>query len=164
MSWTRNLHAHEVVLEEIRYAVRHDPLHLGAYSAGRVDLRQLLDPMMFELSTAVLSERLPTEQVTRRRRETIETARFATWWDHWKATYRGRWWMRWRRWSVRQLVDTHEIEAVAAVNLDRHWTFPRAAVAVPELGEPVRVIQWTSAEVTQPNGVQTRAAADRVER
>ncbi|GAA3751839.1 hypothetical protein [Micromonospora maritima] len=163
MTWLTERTGHMIVLDEMRYAYRQYP-DLGEFSRGRLDLRQLLDPMMFELSTAVLSERLPTERVTRTRREQIETARFATWWDHFKATYRGRWWMRWRRWAVRQLVDTHEIEAVAAVDLDRHWTFPRAAIAAPELGDPVRVMQWSNAQVTQPNAVVTRAAADQVER
>lgn len=163
MSWMTERTGHLVMLDEMRYAYRQYP-DLGEFSRGRLDLRQMLDPMLFELSTSVLSERLPTERVTRTHREQIETARFATWWDHWKATYRGRWWMRWRRWSVRQLVDVHEVEAVAAVDLDRHWTFPRAAIPVPELGEPVRVIQWEAAEVTQPKGVTTRPATDRIER
>lgn len=161
MSRAFEMSPHQVLLHELRCAYRYD---LGQFSMDRMDFRQLLDPMFAELSTTVLSEQLPTERVTQRRREEVETARFASWWDHWKATYRGRWWMRWRRWSVRQLVDTHEIEAVAAVHLDRFWTFPKAAVSVPELGDPVRVIQWRRAEATQPSGPVTRAAADRVER
>ncbi|MGC4886723.1 hypothetical protein [Micromonospora sp. DT227] len=126
-----------IVLDEVRSQISED---LGPYAAGRTELVEQIDGMRMTLSMSVLAEQLPTERVRGHRREVIQTARFATWWDHWKATYRGRWWMRWRRWSVRQLVDEHELEATAVVDLRRYWTYPRAAVPVPQLGDPVKVM------------------------
>ena len=126
-----------VVLDEVRRRISED---VGPYAAGRTELFEQIDAMRLTLAMDVLAEKLPAEQVRKHRREVIHTARFATWWDHWKATYRGRWWMRWRRWSVRQLVDEHELEATAVVDLQRYWTYPRAALPVPELGEAVKVM------------------------
>ncbi|MFI7608518.1 hypothetical protein ACIBTV_25660 [Micromonospora sp. NPDC049366] len=141
--YTTRLVGDVVYLEELRYGLRQD---LGSYAAQRLELREVLDQMAVELTTSVLADKLPTEQVRQYRRERIETARFATWWDHFKATYRERWWMRWRRWRVAQLVDEHLLEAVAVVDLQRYWAFPRAAVPAPQLGEPVRVMVWDRIE------------------
>lgn len=153
MSWwdgpvTRRSFEH-VVLEEVRHGITEE---LGPYARDRTELIRRLDDMRITLITAVLAERLPAEQVRERRHEVIRTARFATWWDHFKATYQQRWWMRWRRWTVRQLVDEHELEATAVVDLQRYWTFPRAAVSAPQLGDPVPVVTWERAPgpVTPP--------------
>ncbi|MFE7871656.1 hypothetical protein ACFUYE_15050 [Micromonospora humida] len=63
---------------------------VGPYTAGRTELFEQIDAMRLTLAMDLLAEKLPPEQVRKHRREVIHTARFATWWDHWKATYRGR--------------------------------------------------------------------------
>ncbi|WP_047894532.1 hypothetical protein [Micromonospora sp. RV43] len=136
-----------IVLGELRHQISEE---VGPYAAGRTELFEQIDSMRLTLAMSVLAEKLPVERVRKHRREVIQTARFATWWDHWKATYQQRWWMRWRRWSVRQLVDEHEVEATAVVDLQRYWTYPRAALPVPELGEAVRVVLYEPVRETNP--------------
>lgn len=128
-----------IVLDEVRRRISED---VGPYSASRTELFEQVDQMRLTLAMSVLAEQLPADRVRKHRREVIKTVRFATRWDRWKATYQQRWWMRWRRWPVRQLVDEHEVEATAVVDLQRYWTYPRAALPVPKLGEAVRMMLY----------------------
>ncbi|TDB88314.1 hypothetical protein E1091_15315 [Micromonospora fluostatini] len=127
----------QVWLEELRSAIR---VEVGPYAADRLTLRKQFEWAGYELSTSVLADRLSTEHVERNRSVTVTTVRFTTWWDHFKAAYRGRWWMRWRYWPVRQTVAEQTVTVTVAINLERFWTFPRAPVALPDLGAPVRAI------------------------
>ncbi len=156
-----------VLLERVRATVRAD---LGPAVADTVRLVKILDLMVHELSVDVLSDRLPPAEIhhTVRAKQTVTVDgtvtydRFATWWDHYKATYRGRWWMRWRRWNVRTVKEAHPYTVTrdirckhhVTVDLERYRTYPHATVALPEsFGAPVRAYsyglrvgsEWTAA-------------------
>ena len=66
----------------------------------------------------------------------------ASGWQQWKANHGAKlpaWFLR--RWPVRFVEHVHTGEV--AVRLDRFWTFPESTVRMPELGQPVRLMQWS---------------------
>jgi hypothetical protein len=141
-------------LESMRIGIQADPLagsyrrsgptagrYVGSYSAGHLEVAQIFDPMLVELRTYLLSDKLAEERIHESRTEDHECVRFATWWDHWKATYRGRWWMRWRKWTVRYNIEHHPLTAKVVVDMTRYWTFPGADIYPSELGGPVPFIK-----------------------
>lgn len=100
--------------------------------------------LMVKLETQVLTDRLPPVQVTESL--VVEFQRPATWWEHLKDTYRGRWWMRR---LVRRRPPRFEVvkrTAEVTVDLRRFRTYPRADVVPPEpvFGRPVF---WSESEV-----------------
>jgi hypothetical protein len=111
----------------------------------RFDARQDLE---HTLTCDVLSERLPPETVTRTERQhvTVDAPRWATWWDHAKATYAGRWWAAWyvRRRPPQTVTvpATGWVTATATVNLERFWTYPEASIRDPNMGTPLRWSNW----------------------
>ncbi len=125
-------------MEELRIGMRTMDPPLGYYASARTELVRHIEQMAWELRVHVLSERLDEIRVADSRTEDHECIRFATWFDHWKATYRGRWWMRWRRWTVRYNIEHHPITVRVAADLTRYWTYPEASITPPEFGEPVR--------------------------
>ncbi len=97
--------------------------------------------MVLELRARVLAEQLPPQTIRHTVRVTVDDPRFATWWDAFKATYRERWWMRWRSWEIRHVKTPVAVERQVVVNVRDHWTYPRAAIQLPESqwGRPVMV-------------------------
>lgn len=112
------------------------------------------------LTARVLAESLPPQEITHQvagwtplhAEGTVPAARFATWWDHFKATHRGRWWMRWRHWPVHYTWEFHRWRydedrqpwrRTVTVSVRHHWTYPRAAIPLPpEFGGPVLATTW----------------------
>ena len=98
---------------------------------------------VFAIDAYVLAERLPPETVRVHR-----TFRFnvpASGWQQWKADHGANlpgWFLR--RWPVRFREHVHDGELT--VNLQPFWTFPESTVAVPELGRPLRYIEWDQSE------------------
>lgn len=137
------------MLEAMRVGIRQDPtfaLHdrqVGSYSAGEIMLSRVIEPMMLELATYLLTEKLGEERIVEERVVDHECLRFATWWDHFKATYRTRWWMRWRRWEVCFNIEHRPIRARVEVDMTKHWTFPEANIVPAELGRPMGYITNT---------------------
>lgn len=129
------------IMEELKVGMRFSEPPIGSYSAQRAELYYRFEEMSYELRTYMLADHLGDKRVTETRTEEHECIRFASWWDHFKATYRGRWWMSWRRWDVGYNIEHHPLTATAVVDLTRYWVFPRADVPVPELGDPVRFMQ-----------------------
>jgi len=63
----------------------------------------------------------------------------ATWWQHFKRTYRGR---RWLRWLVRRhpvVYRTHNRTCQLTVNVQRFYTYPHAPILPESYGRPYRV-------------------------
>lgn len=138
-------------LEAMRVGIRADPLagrYVGRYSSEAMELRRIFDPMLLELRTFLLTDKLGDKEIREERTVDHECVRFATWWDHWKATYRGRWWMRWRRWTVRYNIEHHPLTARVSVDMSRYWTFPEADVYPDSLGAAVPYIKNQRMPVT----------------
>jgi hypothetical protein len=137
------------ILDAMRVGIRMDPMYalhgrrVGSYSAREMELSRIIEPMMLDLSTYLLTEKLGEERIVEERVVDHECIRFASWYDHWKATYRGRWWMRWRRWEVRYNIEHHPIKARIEVDMTKHWTFPEADIVPAELGSPMGYITNT---------------------
>lgn len=149
-------------LELLPVAIRHSLRDYGLVGvAERLRLTYLVEDMTYELSTQLLAERLPPQYIHHTVREqqtvtgsgTVSDLHFATWFDHFKATYAGRWWMRWRMWTVRErqvvvpyayqheLTCTHRVR----ISVQDFWTYPRDRVGVPpDLGAPVLVSTVTT--------------------
>lgn len=134
----------EHIMEILKVGITSDAkmqARLGYYSASRISLAERLYDDLITLSTYVLADHVGDEEVVRTHRETGEFVGFATWWDHWKATYRGRWWMRWRKWRINYKISELHVDGKVQVDLKQYWAYPRANIAPPEFGEPVRWIQ-----------------------
>jgi hypothetical protein len=134
------------VLEAMRVGIKVDPMYhlhgrrIGAYSAGEMQLSKVIDPMMLELATYLLTEKLGEERIVEEHVEEHDCLRFASWFDHWKATYRSRWWMRWRRWEVRFNIEHQPVRARVEVDMTKYWTFPEADIIPSEMGRPMGYI------------------------
>ncbi len=118
------------------------------------------DVIAVDVETAVLTEKLPPQRITHRvRYEHPEAvgqqgvaadARHATWFDHFVATYRGRWWGRLLRLHRREVryqfvpvpyIVSRPVHCDHEVTVDVHaaWTYPRATMVLPgdQFGHPV---------------------------
>lgn len=102
----------------------------------------LTDKLVVQLRARVLAEQLPPQAITRVIRVVQEDPRHATWWDHLKATYRGRWW--WPAWlsTVRTVQTKVAIYRTVAVEVRPHWAYPEAEIPIPDMGQPVMVCTW----------------------
>lgn len=131
----------DAVLDQVRVGVRQELLAygVGSTTADSVQVSRLAGESAVTIAGFVLSERLPPERYARREQVVFEVP--AGWWETLRHQYRFRWWMRWwvARRPVRMRVETRQVEL--AVVVSRAWTYPRAVVAVPALGEPVRVAE-----------------------
>lgn len=115
-------------------------LEVGSFAAQRFSILHHIERGQVELMTMILADHLGEEEIVESRREHVEFVGFASWWDHWKATYRGRWWMRWRTWEVNYKVEERDVVATVRVNMTKYWAFPKANIPAPEFGNPVPVI------------------------
>lgn len=101
---------------------------MGRYSRDSVTLEEDVDferdLVLQRLVAEVLAERLPDERVVESVVE--EMLRPATWVDHFKLRFAGRWWVRWwvRWWPVRLVEVPHRLTVV--VDLQRWRKFPEA--------------------------------------
>lgn len=132
-----------VALERLAYAVRQAigaELVSAGIAAPEVILEREAHRLVVQLRGHVLAERLPPQQVTADYSGEVEVARYATWWDHYKATFRGRWRMSWRRWGIRYRWCRYPYRGVAKVAVRTYWTYPQARTPLPEeFGSPVMV-------------------------
>lgn len=128
----------DIQLDPLIVQVR-EGLGRGTYLSETAQLRYLVDTLTVELRAHVLAHQLPPETVVAVVSGDTEAKRFATWWDHFKATYRARWWMLWRRWDINYTTVKVPYEHLTNVTVRGAWTFPEARIYPPELGAPVYV-------------------------
>lgn len=95
----------------------------------------LYDAFIVRLTTAVVAEKLPPQTFV----GYTPDPRWATWWDHLKATYRGRWWTR--RLSPPRTVDTL---VRCDVQVRARWQFPDTPVPREGLGRPILYTESTT--------------------
>jgi hypothetical protein len=132
----------QIYLEAMRISVS-ERLGDFALSRMRYELHREFDPLgiAHRLSTEIL--RYSTEPTIHRDRTTATAAvvRFATWWDHFKAVYRRRWWMRWYRWEIHYWWAEETAVAEVTVRATREALFPHAGGMPDWLGPPYPVIR-----------------------
>jgi hypothetical protein len=117
---------------------------VGQFAASRMDYEVLreLDPpaLAHRMTTELLACSAGPQVYTDRRSASVQLVRFASWWDHFKATHRRRWWMRWRHWQIHYTM--REATAVAEIKVEATIAavFPHAEDLPPGLGPPYPVI------------------------
>lgn len=144
------------VLEVLRARCR-----VGTYTRqdlaflARTDWDGTVQRIALDVEFALLGEQLPTEVVETLHSKTVEFRHFASWWDHVKAAYRHRWWMRWRHWPVAYHTEVRTLTGRVVVNLERWHVFPAATTSGDTVGQPGRVlipgpalISWSEATAT----------------
>lgn len=118
----------------------------------RDDRAFITDSAVLALRAKLLAERLPpqTHNHVFDLNKAVPDPRWATWWDHLKATVRDRWWARaWVRRHPPRTVDTtvRVIDRyVIPVTVHSWWTYPHASIVPPDLGHAVLYTETTSTE------------------
>lgn len=140
-----------IALQRLKVGVRQELSREMATLASTAEFSSMIDHvtdrMVLQLRAHVLAEQLPPQTIQHRVRVETKDPRFATWWDHFKATYQHRWWMRWREWDVQTVRTPVVVERTVCVSVRDHWTYPRAGIALPsEFGSPVLVSTWDSTD------------------
>lgn len=84
----------------------------------RTDRDRARDLLVLRITAGVLAERLPPERL----HGVVTVPRWATWRDHLKDTWRGRWWFAWvvRRWPVRYIDEPVPV----VVPVRSWWKYP----------------------------------------
>lgn len=125
----------DVLLQRLKYAVRRDVTMEAAATVPTLVFDRVADRMVAEVRRDVLAERLPTQSL----RVVGDVPRHASWWDHLKATYRGRWW--WPR-ALSVVRYTADPAIVSYVDVRTYWAYPEAPARLlgePGFGRPVLV-------------------------
>ncbi len=122
-----------IYLEAMKFSVSE---RLGSFALSRMryELHREFDPLgiSHRLTTEIL--RYVTEPVAHREQATATASvvRFASWWDHFKATHRRRWWMRWRHWGIRYVWVEDTAVAEVTVEASLAAVFPHAEAHLPD--------------------------------
>lgn len=97
------------------------------------------DELVAKVTARVLIERLEPFPIKRQKTVCISVPR--TWWDHFKLTYKDKWWMRYR--IIRYKTITREVEFTAIIK--PMMAFPHSSqvpyTSPARLGEPVRIFE-----------------------
>lgn len=113
-----------------------------AASRARYGMYRELDPprLVHRFTTEVLARCTGPQVYERSATATAQVVGFASWWDMWKATYCGRWWMRWRRWPVRYIERSDTATATVRVEADLAVLFPHAQALPEAMGRAYAVV------------------------
>lgn len=106
----------------------------------------LKDEMLLNLSTQVWAEHLPPEHFEAKQTFTITAP--ASWWQHFKETYAGTWWLGWlvrRRPPV--MSTARHTDVTLSVDLRRFRHYPAAPEMTRRLGPAVPIYE-TGHQVT----------------
>lgn len=141
-----------VTLNQLKVAVRRtlprEMVFVLSTTEADSFLQHETDRMVLELKARVLAQQLPPQTMQHLVRVETLDPRHATWWDHYKATYQQRWWMRWHTWTVRYVDTPVTVQRLITVTVRDHWTFPEASIVPPDqLGRPVMVAIWNAQDV-----------------
>lgn len=119
----------QVHIERLRVGVRQ---RISRQVAESMRLETFQDMITNDLVAAMmaelLAERLPPEHVDHT--ITFDAPRFATWREHFRATYRERWWGRLLRLRAPRYID-EPISHTVRVDVRSHWTYPQATTVLP---------------------------------
>lgn len=96
----------------------------------------MLDALVVKLEREVLTEKLEPRTITRKKYAISYVP--DTWWDHFKYTYRNRWWLPkfLKRWNKRKVVTPVTFK----VKVEPMLLFPELEVPSPEWGKPIKFV------------------------
>jgi len=117
----------QVTVQRLRYAIQQ---RIGRQVAESLRVEEYADVLTGDI-VAALEVGLFAEQLPPTHLDDVvefEVPRFATWRDHFAATYRQRWWGRWLR-EPRFIDETHSHRT--RVDVLTRWTYPRATTVLP---------------------------------
>lgn len=152
MTYDHIMSLQTVALNQLKVAVHRTLPREMVFVLNTVEADSLLqyetDHMVLQLTAKVLAQQLPPQAMQHLVRATVDDPRHATWWEHYKATYQQRWWMRWRTWTIRYVDTPVTVQRLITVTVRDHWTFPEASIVPPDkLGRPVMVSIWDAQDV-----------------
>lgn len=136
----------EVQIRRLRYALQQ---RIGRQVAESLRVNEYADmvtgDMVAALEVGLFAEELPPTHLD----DVVEfdVPRFASWWDHFAATHRQRWWGRWLR-QPRFVDERHSHRT--RVDVRARWTYPRATTVLPgrDYGHVVlksdAAVSWTT--------------------
>lgn len=123
--------AHNIILEKIRFKVgRTFPRDITVRVGDPAGF--LADHLTVTLTAEVYAERLPQRQVAVQ----LTDPRWATWWDHLKATGKETWWGWWWIGHLRK-PRTVDATVTGTIRIDSMWTYPDSPLLREGLGAPV---------------------------
>lgn len=98
-----------------------------------VVIEDALDAMIFKLKQDVLVEDL--DPITVREVEIVRHTVPKTWWDHFKYTYKDKWWMPFKKFNITDL----ETEVTLSVTMNPMLAFPHAPFTPAKLSNYIRI-------------------------
>jgi hypothetical protein len=129
----------EVILERLKLGMSAEMPQVSQTLNLTLDPNYATDRLAARLTAFILAERLPPQRL----RGEVQDMRWATWYDHLKATVQDRWWAAAyvRRWPPRAV----EVPIRVSVPVQGWWTYPHAPyvigagspVLIFDTGEPV---------------------------
>jgi hypothetical protein len=134
--------AEERILRELTVGVRRD-LAAMPHVAGTAEVAMWLEReyrhATAQVKARILTEELPPQTVTEQVVCETQRPRWASWWDHIKATYAGRWWAGWwvRRHPPAVLWEDVTQRRTVQVQVRAAWKFPHAPHLPTALGRAV---------------------------
>jgi hypothetical protein len=131
----------QLQLEVLRVGMTERLGHFAAQRLGYEAYREFDPPALaHRVTTEILARTTGPRVYADRRSASVELVRFASWWDHFKAAYRRRWWMRWRRWQIHYTM--REATAVAEIKVEATIAavFPHAQNLPDVLGRAYPVV------------------------
>lgn len=118
------------IIVSVKERASREMLALAQTVEGEWVTDHLRDALWLNLRASVLAEQLPPQTIRQPVRISIRDPRHASWWDMWKATYRGCWWARWllrsKHWRIETVDTVVTVAGESIVNVHDHWTYPRA--------------------------------------
>lgn len=122
---------------KLRYKVRRSVDFPVGIRIDELSVRdEIVDHLLGIIEARVIVEKLDPFVIKRHRTVYIQVPR--TWWDHFKSTYKGKWWMCFR--IVRYKTITREVEFTTVVR--PMMAFPHNTIEYPKLlGRPVRIFE-----------------------
>lgn len=98
--------------------------------------QELLDEIVFKVEARVTVEKLEPFPIKRTKMVIVTVPR--TWWDNFKSTYKGKWWMPLKKIKYRTIFR----EVVFTVVIYPMIAFPKSTIPPPpKLGDPVRIFE-----------------------
>jgi hypothetical protein len=117
----------QVVLTAMRFGLRE---RVGEFAMRRAhyETYRVMDPpsLVHSFATEVLGKATGPQHYQASESATALVVGFATWRDMFKATYRGRWWMRWWRWHINYIERSETKTATVRVEAELGLFFPHA--------------------------------------
>lgn len=129
----------KAILERQRFhksmRVKNDEAVLGLFAVdsmeGEVEYDIDFNEWIVRMEMDVLAEHLADHYYE----ETLILSAPKSWWDHFKATYQDRWWIRW--WCAKHPAQETRTSHKVKVKVERWVKYPEANETLPRLGRAI---------------------------